>query len=63
MMNEAIAKWYENNSEEVMSLAKKIWDVSEVAMEEFESCRLMADFFEKQGFKVYYYLHFSKNNT
>lgn len=52
MMNEAIAKWYENNSEEVMSLAKKIWDVSEVAMEEFESCRLMADFFEKQGFKV-----------
>lgn len=52
MMNEIIAKWYDEHQDEVMELSKKIWDASEVAMEEFESCRLTAEFLEKQGFKV-----------
>ena len=52
MMNEHIAKWYEKHGDEIMEMAKKIWDASELAMEEFESCKIVADFFRSQGFKV-----------
>jgi len=51
-MNKSIAEWYEKHGDDVCDLAKKIWDASEIAMEEFVSCKLTAEFMEKHGFKV-----------
>jgi len=52
MMNSAIAEWYDKYAEEVCLWSKKIWDAAEEAMEEFTSCKLTAEFMEKQGFNV-----------
>lgn len=51
-MNIYISEWYEKYSNEVTELAKKIWEASETAMEEYKSCKMTAEFMEKHGFKV-----------
>lgn len=52
MMNEHIASWYEAHGQEVKDLSKQLWELSETALEEYESCRLTAAFMEKYGFSV-----------
>jgi len=51
-MNQRIADWYEKYGDRVCTLAKELWEVSEVAMEEFASCRATAEFMAEQGFQV-----------
>ncbi len=51
-MNKYISEWYEKYSDEVIFLAKEIWEASEVALEEYISCRKTAEFMERHGFKV-----------
>lgn len=51
-MNENIAKWYDQNSDEVIKLATEIWEYSETALEEYKSCKATAEFMEKHGFSV-----------
>lgn len=52
MINEMIEKWYRTNEDEVVSLADKIWAKPEASLEEFQACANVADFLEKQGFRV-----------
>ena len=52
MMNQHIASWYEAHGQEVKDLSKQLWELSETALEEYESCRLTAAFMEKYGFSV-----------
>lgn len=52
MMNEIIRRWYEENGEAVKEWSRKLWELSETALEEYESCRLTAEFMAGQGFSV-----------
>jgi len=51
-MNEVIKKWFDEHSEEVYEAARKIWAKPEPAMEEYESCKTMAEFLTHFGFDV-----------
>ena len=50
MLNDIIARWYEAHGREVKELAKQLWELSETALEEYESCKLTAAFLERHGF-------------
>lgn len=50
MLNKHIGAWYEAYGQEVKDLAKQLWELSETALEEYESCRITAAFMEKHGF-------------
>lgn len=51
-MNDAIRSWYAQNEAAVKEWSRKLWELSETALEEYESCRLTAEFMEQQGFSV-----------
>ena len=51
-MNQTIKAWYDRYGDEVCQWAKALWDAAETAMEEYESCRISAEFMKKQGFEV-----------
>ena len=52
MLNQTIQSWYEAHGQEVKDLAMQLWELSETALEEYESCVLTAKFLEKHGFSV-----------
>lgn len=52
MLEKRIQEWYDNHGQEVKDLAKQLWELSETALEEYESCKLTAAFMEKHGFTV-----------
>ncbi len=51
-MNQAIARWYEENSQWVAELSQKLWSHPELAMEEAYACQTVAQWMEEQGFQV-----------
>lgn len=51
-MNEVIKNWFEKNGDDVKAFSLKLWEVAEVAMEEYTSCALTAEFMKKNGFSV-----------
>ena len=52
MMNKAIAAWYDAYGQSVKDFSKQLWELSETALEEYESCAITAAFMEKHGFSV-----------
>lgn len=51
-MNEIIKKWYEEHSGDTVELAKNFWSNPELPMEEYNACRVTAEYMKKQGFNV-----------
>lgn len=51
-MNKTIENWYLEHGQEVKDFSKKLWELSETALEEYESCALTASFMERHGFQV-----------
>ena len=52
MMNKAIGAWYDAYGQSVKDFSKQLWELSETALEEYESCAITAAFMEKHGFSV-----------
>lgn len=52
MLEKAIQSWFDKYGQEVKDLAKRLWELSETALEEYELCKLTSKFMEKHGFKV-----------
>jgi aminobenzoyl-glutamate utilization protein B len=48
----AVMKSVEKHKEELISISDKIWEAAEIAFQEGESSKLLADYAEKNGFKV-----------
>ena len=44
MMNKAIAAWYDAYGQSVKDFSKQLWELSETALEEYESCAITAAF-------------------
>lgn len=59
-MDKRIEKWYEDHSNEVVDLAKHIWEQPETAFEEYKACRMTSDFLKRHGFDVYAYNCYDK---
>ncbi len=51
-MKEKIAQALDSMEEQLIDLAKKIFDLAELSYEEKESSRLLANFLEENGFSV-----------
>ncbi|MBQ6545195.1 MAG: amidohydrolase [Lachnospiraceae bacterium] len=52
MLEQHIQNWYDQHAQEVMDFSKRLWELAETALLEYESCRLTAAFMEKYGFRV-----------
>lgn len=49
---EIIKKWIKENESKITALSDRIWNIAEVAYEEYESSKLLINEFKKEGFKV-----------
>ena len=47
-----LIQWIEDNRQDFIELSDKIWEKPEIALKEFYSSKLQADYLEKQGFKI-----------
>jgi aminobenzoyl-glutamate utilization protein B len=44
--------WIDQNQKKIIELSDKVWEYAEVGLKEEKTSKLLADFIEKQGFKV-----------
>ena len=49
---ELIEQWIENNKEEYLAIAKKLWNKPELSMQEYQAFSILTDLMESHGFMV-----------
>ena len=51
-MGKTVMDWIDQNEKKLIELSDQVWEYAEVAMEEYRSSSLLADYLEELGFKV-----------
>lgn len=51
-INHVLGDWFEKNEQNVIEVSKKLWELAELKFNEIESCKLLSEWLQEEGFTL-----------